>query len=472
MHTKILLASFPVSLAAVLLGQFSASAVPNAKDEGGLAMAGADVIVGAIPNVSKYGSVVVNGRTIMAYAIGTTSCNIGTSQLEWFAQPDNRHPFIPMNAFRYRNGRFEQIGLSWGKHGFTALQQTLCGSCQASSTGNYLGIGCSDPYSSGLNGGQSGLGARHEINAATGAFPGTYNSGMPSAAATIGRRLQIDSAFLDPAQNAGAQYFFEAQYIHQQDATAGNKMNNASYRGFTVGTLSSGAYTLTLTGATIQQKPAIEAWPLVDTNASIANADVPSDGRFIAGVSARNNGNGTWRYEYAVHNLNSDRSGRSFSVPVPNGVTITNIGFKDIDYHSGDPFSPTDWTSSWTTGASGGAVTWSGGTYSQSTTSNALRFATMYNFWFDADQPPQVVNATIGLFKPGSAGAPTSVNVVSKGPSAPPTNPADLNGDGVVAAEDLAILLSNWGGTGNGDLNRDGIINAEDLTALLSAWSV
>jgi hypothetical protein len=82
------------------------------------------------------------------------------------------------------------------------------------------------------------------------------------------------------------------------------------------------------------------------------------------------------------------------------------------------------------------------------------------------------VNATIGLFKPGSAGAPTSVNVVSKGPSAPPTNPADLNGDGVVAAEDLAILLSNWGGTGNGDLNSDGVIDAEDLTALLSAWSV
>jgi hypothetical protein len=42
----------------------------------------------------------------------------------------------------------------------------------------------------------------------------------------------------------------------------------------------------------------------------------------------------------------------------------------------------------------------------------------------------------------------------------------------VVAAEDLAILLSNWGGTGNGDLNSDGVIDAEDLTALLSAWSV
>ena len=61
---------------------------------------GADVIVGSIPNVSQYGSVVVSGQTIMAYAFGTTSCNIGTAQLEWFASPDSRHPFIPMKNRR------------------------------------------------------------------------------------------------------------------------------------------------------------------------------------------------------------------------------------------------------------------------------------------------------------------------------------------------------------------------------------
>lgn len=49
--------------------------------------------------------------------------------------------------------------------------------------------------------------------------------------------------------------------------------------------------------------------------------------------------------------------------------------------------------------------------------------------------------------------------------------PADLDGDGLVTAEDLTILLSNWGGSGEGDINSDGTIDAEDLTALLSAWS-
>ncbi|MBI1302848.1 MAG: hypothetical protein GC172_03545 [Phycisphaera sp.] len=465
MNTKLLLGASTLGLTAILLGHLTATAGSNdGGGDGGTASVGADVIVGAIPNVSSYGVVGSGANAIMAYAIGTTSCNIGTAPLEWYASPDNRHPFIPMNAFKYRNGRFEQIGQSWGKHGFTALQQTLCGSCQSSGTGSLLGIGCSDPYSSSLNGSQSGLGARHEINAATGSFPGTYNSGMPSAQATIGRRLQIRATDLDPALNSGASYIFEAQYIHQQDATAGNKMNNASYRTFTVGSVgSNGARALTLTGPTVQQKPAIMAWPLLDPNATLTQVDVPNDGRFIAGVSVRDNGNGTWRYEYAVHNLNSHRSGRSFSIPVPAGVTVTGVGFKDVDYHSGEPFSNTDWTAQ----VSGGAVTWTGGSFAQSPNSNALRFATMYNFWFDADQPPTGIAATLGLFRPGT---PDSVTIDLKGPSAPPSDPEDLNGDGTIDGADLGILLNNWGGTGTGDVDGSGAVDGADLALLLGAW--
>ena len=50
-------------------------------------------------------------------------------------------------------------------------------------------------------------------------------------------------------------------------------------------------------------------------------------------------------------------------------------------------------------------------------------------------------------------------------------NPADLNGDGVVNAADLATLLGAWGTSGPGDLNGDGIVGSADLTALLAAWS-
>jgi hypothetical protein len=54
----------------------------------------------------------------------------------------------------------------------------------------------------------------------------------------------------------------------------------------------------------------------------------------------------------------------------------------------------------------------------------------------------------------------------------PGGDPADLNGDGVVDAADLAILLSQWGCTKgcSADLNADGTVDAADLTILLGAW--
>ena len=431
---------------------------------GGGGTIGPDVIVGAIPDVSKYGSVVVSGQTIMAYAIGTTSCNIGDALLDWFASPDNRHPFIPQNFYRVKNGRCEQIGAGWGKHGFTALQGSLCGACTPSSSGTWLGIGCSDPYSSGLNGSQSSLGCRSEVNAATGVFPGTPNAGMPGAPATIGRRIQVNGNDLNPTLNAGAVYFAEAQYIHPGDASAGNDNNNASWRTMVIGALSSGAYAITYSGATVMQKSAMEAWKTIMPAVTLVNVDVPSDGRFTVGYNVTANTGGTWRYEYAIQNINSHRSGNSFSIPVPAGVTITNAGFKDIDYHSGDPFSPTDWTVATT----GGMVTWTGGTYATSANGNALRFGTTYNFWFDASTAPADATATLGLFRPGTS--PT-ITAVLKGPSALPTNPADINGDGVVNALDLTQVLSQWGGPGTADVNDDGTVDGVDLGAVLAAWS-
>lgn len=51
--------------------------------------------------------------------------------------------------------------------------------------------------------------------------------------------------------------------------------------------------------------------------------------------------------------------------------------------------------------------------------------------------------------------------------------PADLDGDGVVSINDLALLLSNYGNPGGpaqGDLDGDGVIGLADLTTLLSAF--
>ena len=107
----------------------TATAVPG---DGGTSdsQAGTDVIVGAINGVTNYGTNTVNGVAMYGYAFGTTSCNIGTAVLRWSTN-SSFHPVIPQNAYRIKDGRIEQIGMSWMKYGFCALQENLCATCQA-----------------------------------------------------------------------------------------------------------------------------------------------------------------------------------------------------------------------------------------------------------------------------------------------------------------------------------------------------
>ena len=46
----------------------------------------------------------------------------------------------------------------------------------------------------------------------------------------------------------------------------------------------------------------------------------------------------------------------------------------------------------------------------------------------------------------------------------------DLNGDGIVNAADLGLLIAAWG-TAGADLNGDGTTNAADLGLLIAAWT-
>jgi alpha-tubulin suppressor-like RCC1 family protein len=52
--------------------------------------------------------------------------------------------------------------------------------------------------------------------------------------------------------------------------------------------------------------------------------------------------------------------------------------------------------------------------------------------------------------------------------------PADLNGDGVIGASDLPVLLSAWGHSGShaADLDADDAVGPADLAILLAAWGV
>jgi len=355
-----------------------------------------DVIVGSLHQERRNGE--LNGIT--AFSIGTTSCNVGGCGLQWI-DDTSEHPVIGGNMFRMKDGRFEQIGQSWLKHGFFALSQGLCSAQCISTNGTQLGVNCSDPYSSFLNGQQSGLGPRSEVNASTGGFPYPFST-IGQTGDAIFKRLQVHNDDLDPAKNAGAEYFVEGHYITADDAAANNATNNASYRSITVSG-SGSFFDINLTGSTQRERPAIFAWRGADPTVKMRKLQIQNDGLLYVASKASNNGDGTWTYEYAIHNLNSHRSVGSLTVPIPSGATITNTGFHDVDYHSGEVYAGTDWGAEVNPPDSPFSIRWATDTFADDPNANALRWGTLYNFRFDADVAPNAGgDVFVGLFRPGT----------------------------------------------------------------------
>src|SRR5437588_6577699 len=89
---------------------------------------GPDVIVGDIEDVDDQG----NNATQVGLAIGTDSCNVGDTPVDWFALPNTDHPVVPQNLYRmsgglFNNDRFEQVGQSGMKHTFETMEESVCG---------------------------------------------------------------------------------------------------------------------------------------------------------------------------------------------------------------------------------------------------------------------------------------------------------------------------------------------------------
>jgi len=446
------------------LGAFGSTAMSRA--------AGPDIIVGDMLDVLRYN---VTGDPL-SYVFGTLSCNVGNQYANWI--PDtNQHPVIAQGLYRLKDGRFEQIGMSWLKHGFAASIGSFCDFCNNPGSSQRLGAGCSDPYFASTNAQQFGLGPRSEVNAFTGEFAFPFTLGWQQQGDVAYKRIQVSYADMDPAQNPGALYFGEGQYVLPDEAPFGNQFNNASYRRMFVGAPLGGSWNLSFTDETRQMIPAIFGWrertggPDADDDLSveITAVNVPGEGRFYLGHRVWSLGGGLWAYEYAIQNLNSHRSAGSFSVPVGSALGISDIGFHDVAYHSGEIYSGTDWPGT----VSSGSLTWATQTYAENINANALRWGTLYNFRFVSDRPPVSGIVTIGLFRPGT---PSSITVAARVPesSPPPACPGDVNDDQQVTGADLSVLLAQFGSTvapGSGaDLNSDGFVNGADLSVLLGAF--
>jgi hypothetical protein len=396
---------------------------------------GPDVIVGSLLDFVQSESGSVGGR--VGLALGTDACNKGTVDVDWFALPNSDHPFIPQNLYRMSGGatnneRFEQIGQSWGKHAFAAASADGCGFGCNGVSGGQLGSGCSDAYGAGLNGSQGGIGSRAWVNPFTGSFPGsTANNHSGHNHDVTSHRMLVDVNDLNTSLNVGATYFAEANYIVPHEGSwcqshpdQCNMYNNASYKPYTVTGINQ-PFSFSGAGPTVREHPAITAW----TGATVNQVQPApgTDGIWFMGFKVTNPSTGVWHYEYALYNQNLDRSIQSFSVPVGPGVNISNVGFHAPPQHPGwvndgtlnsQGYSSTPWAV--TQDAS--SITWTTETFAQNQNANAIRFATMYNFRFDADQAPNPTNATVGYFKTGS---PTFVGVQAAGmvplPSPTPT---------------------------------------------------
>jgi hypothetical protein len=407
----------PVEIEEFANGQLKGVAMPPLHGAAGAqvptATHGPDVIVGDLPNLEEEGS----AGTQVGLAVATTSCNNGDQPLDWLALPNTDHPVIPQNLYRMAGGadnteRFEQIGQSWLKHAFFALEDSVCGPCNTSGcqTGSHLCPGCSDPYSANLNGDQSQIGSRAWVNPFTGDFPSTANEHAGHNHDGVSHRIIVDVDDLNTTLNTGASYFAEAQYVTphefawcQSHPGECNMYNNASYRKYIVSGTTS--FSFSPDGETARMQPAIRAWTGATVNR--IEPDPGNDGIWFMGFKVTNPSVGVWHYEYAVFNQNLDRSIQSFNVPIGPGVNITNIGFHAPPQHPGwandGTFNNEGYSNApWTPAQAANSLAWSCETFAQNQNANAIRWGTLYNFRFDADQPPESTNATVEFFKTGS----------------------------------------------------------------------
>ncbi len=408
----------------------------------------------------------------------TESHNVGNINVDWFSagtfgQPiDNRHPFIGQNIYRLREGRLEQIGLAWIKHGFLSVND-MC----ADDPGEFLGVGCFDVYGSFTNSNRQHLGPRSEINPLTGYWEplgshfDTGEVGYPAAFPGDGLRshntnffphdlLDHRIRFFDAdvlAADTLSDLFMEGFYVVANDIDIENNFANRRL----TGTPPPDAVSewIFATSGPMDQQPLIDTWGDAVTTASPA-----TEGKVRVAHRVVNLGPDLNRYEYNVFNMNLDRQIESISIPIGSGVVPADIGFnaplEDEEFH----YSQAPWTSA----VSGGAIQWSAPAPNAGNNEefpNTIRFGTMYTFWFTAAGSPVEVDVSLDQSKPGIEGALTAPVF------APCALLTDTNNDGVVDTADLGLLISQFGTAGpTSDFNDDGVVDTADLGLLIAEF--
>ena len=391
---------------------------------------------GADLAVTNFGDMRQVGRLggEIACGMSSTLCNLGLEPLDWYANPDPRHPMLVFNMYRIEHDRIRQIGQSWAKHGFGAAQADICGiGCSPHPNNTRLGTGCADIYGTATNVNRHNIGPRHEIDPWTGSFTfaGSHIDENSDAEYTpVDLRLRVKEEDLDPQTHPTAQFFGELYAVAHDDADHTNSLGwePVGVQGQPGRTWSFDADSFEATFG-----PALDAWE--GATRTVIPEDPELDGRVIVAMTATPTGDGLWHYEYGIYNLDLSRGVGSFTVPVSPRTRVDAVGFHAVESH-GEGYGNEPWMAS----RDDDGLTWSTQPFGFNELANPLRWGTLYSFWFDADVEPADTVLTVGAYQPGD---PSTLSGVSRGPDTAgvPFKRGDTDGNGVVEMSDAIAVL-------------------------------
>jgi hypothetical protein len=345
-------------------------------------------------------------------------CNPGSIPVEWRQAMQADHPKFSFLVVKQDGDRLIQISdWSYCKHAFLSLNSssTCGGSCvQPPNGGAQLGVSCSDVYSNSNNGSRTWLGPPQEIDPWLGTWNpvGSYfdrgdpdvgppgnNDGARSpinvGSDAVKNRVTIREA---DVQGGASGLIFQIQVLSEGEP-AGNRDNNIMSRTFNL-SWNGSSWSATTSGSATYGS-VLTRW----AGASLSTGgNGNDDGRFLVAVKVTGPTDGLWHYDYAVQNIDNNRGGASFRVPVCTSARVLNPTFRDID---------TNALNDWTVSVGGGEIAF------QATATNPHNWNTIYNFAFDSDAAPVAGTTTIDQARLGPGAA--NVSVASQVPGFVPT---------------------------------------------------
>jgi hypothetical protein len=341
-------------------------------------------------------------------ALGTSDA-LWAADIPWFSKfsgnyppyNNDQHPFLIWNMYRINaDGSIEQIGRSGVKHAFLTVNS---GATCPYGFGHVLGVSCEDTYGTGNNDSPDDLGPRSEIIPATnqwGRCGSIYDSNCDGGeefppTGDYDYRLTVDESQIATATNT---YLFESWYLAREDINIYNSMG-------TVTTTQnwSGSF-WGINASNYKLGPAIDRWvsPTAPPANSLNSELAVSEGHAKLAVKVTSNGNGTWRYDYAVMNLDYSRAVTQgaepnlrvlgnkgfdrFSVPLPAGAIVSATHFGDGDLNGAND---------WSVSTSGGHVTWTAA-------ASTLDWGSMFTFSLTVNSAPVASNGTLHVAQSGS----------------------------------------------------------------------